>query len=239
VVSHPEVVKRLRQFVCIRLDHDQMQKHKSRLKVPTQGNQVLLTPKGEYVPGLEPRGKRYPVEEFVALLDRTLKDYPPTPENRGDLNLSWFWWNPRDQGLPGHFGADAISRLDRKPILTISGPIPEWLSSSDFLCRHLRQFIWTRGTKDGASRLTVRMLEPERKEFLSLDLEKATAVTLGKELDRAWTDYMKVRPLIARGYIDNQHGNWLKKVMEEAHREEQRVQEEGIKGLLVPPGRQK
>jgi hypothetical protein len=237
VVSHPEVVKRLRQFVCIRLDHDQMQKHKGRLKVPTQGNQVLLTPRGEYVPGTPPRGKRYPVKEFVALLDKTLADYPPRPETRDDLKLAWFWWNPRDQGLPGHFGANAVARLDRKPVLTVSGPVPDWLGRPDFLRRHLREFIWTRGAKDGPARLTVRMLEPERKQLLALDLEKANPDALGRQLDRAWLGYMKERPLTARGYIDNEYGHWLKKVMEKAHAEEVRVRAEAQKGTLSPPGR--
>jgi acylphosphatase len=215
-----------------------MQKHKGRLKVPTQGNQVLLTPAGEYVPGTEPRGKRYPVEEFVALLDRVRKDYPPNPRTKDDLKLAWFWWNPRDQGLPGVFGADTIARLDRKPVLTVSGPVPDWLDRPDFLRLHLRQFIWTRGAKDGPARLTVRMLEPERKELLMLEPEKTAAAPLSRELDRAWLEYMKERVLTARGYIDNEYGNWLKKVMEKAYEEEVRVREEAKKGTLSPPGRE-
>jgi acylphosphatase len=237
VVSHPDVVRRLRQFVCLRLDHDQMQKHKGRLQVPTQGNQVLLTPKGEYVPGTAPRGQRYPVPEFVALLDRVLKDYPPTPEREDDLRLAWFWWHPQEQGLPGHFGADAIARLDRKPVLTVAGPAPAWLDRPDFLRWHLRQFIWTRGAKGGPARLTVRMLEPERRELLARDLGKSTPAALSRDLDRAWREYLKVRPLTARGYIDNPHGHWLKKVMEQAHAEELRVRDEATRGTLTPPGR--
>jgi acylphosphatase len=237
VVSHPEVVKRLRQLVCIRLDHDQMQKHKSRLKVPTQGNQVLLTPRGEYVLGTDPRGKRYDVKDFVSLLDRTLRDYPPHPERKDDLKLAWFWWNPRDQRLPGHFGADAIARLDRKLVLTASGPLPEWLDQPDFLRRHLRQLIWARAARDGPARLTVRMLEPQEKELLALDPTQTTPVELSKALDRAWLQYMKERPLTARGYIDNAHGGWLKQVMERAHEEELRVRDEARKGSLTPPGR--
>ena len=237
MVSHPEVARRLRQFVCLRLDHDQMQKHKGRLRVPTQGNQVLLTPAGEYVPGTDPRGKRYPVPEFVALLDRVLKDYPPKAATKDDLRLAWFWWNPKDQGLPGHFGADAVSRLDRKPVLTVSGPVPDWLDRPNYLRKHLRQFVWTRGPKAGEPRLVVRQLEPEPKELLSLDLRAADPDAVSRALDRAWLEYMKVRPLVARGYIDNEHGRWMRKVMEEAHREEQRVREEAARGTLLPPGR--
>src|SRR5947209_3363711 len=215
-----------------------MQRHRGRLKVPTQGNQVLLTPKGGYVPGTDPRGRRYPITEFVALLDRVLKDYPPTPGRKDELRLAWFWWNPRDQGLPGHFGADAVARLDRKPVLTVSGPVPGWLDQPDFLRRHLRQFIWTRGPKDGPARLTVRMLEPESKELLALELAKGTPAGLSKTLDRAWLEYMKARPLTARGYIDNPHGSWLKDVMEKAHQEELRVRNEaegsGLQDRVLP-----
>jgi hypothetical protein len=239
VVSHPEVNRRLREFVCVRLDHDQMQKHKGRLKVPTQGNQVLLDPSGEYVPGTDPRGKRYDVREFVDLLDRVLRDYPPKPETKDDLRLAWFWWNPKDQGLPGHFGAEAISRLDRKPVLTVSGPVPDWLDRPEFLRNHLRQFIWTRGDPGGEFRLTVRQLEPHRKELLALNRAETDPEEVSRSLDKAWLEYMKVRPLTARGYIDNEHGNWLRRVMEEVHREELRVREEAVNGTLLPPGREK
>jgi hypothetical protein len=82
------------------------------------------------------------------------------------------------------------------------------------------------------------MLEPQSKELLSLALAKATPAALSKELDRAWLEYMKERPLTARGYIDNEHGNWLKKVMEKAHEEEVQVREEAKKGTLTSPGRE-
>src|SRR5205807_2516498 len=67
---------------------------------------------------------------------------------------------------------------------------------------------------------------------------KETPAGLSKTLDRAWLEYMKARPLTARGYIDNPHGSWLKDVMEKAHREELRVRNEAEKGTLVPPGRE-
>jgi hypothetical protein len=153
------------------------------------------------------------------------------------LRLAWFLCNPKDQGLPGHFGAEFLCRLDRKPVVTISGPIPAWLDDSKFLARHVRQFIWTRGAQAGASRLTVRMLEPSRRELLGLDLTSAVPGQVSKALDAAWLDYMKERPMVARGYIDNPHGNWLKKVMEIAHEEEVRVREQAVKGTLTPPGR--
>jgi hypothetical protein len=81
------------------------------------------------------------------------------------------------------------------------------------------------------------MLEPARREMLSLDLTKTTAAEAGKVLDAAWLEYMKERPTVARGYIDNPHGNWLRKVMEGAHAEEMRMREEAVKGTLLPPGR--
>ena len=237
MVSHPDVNRRLREFVCIRLDHDQMQKHRGRLLVPTQGNQVLLDPRGHYIPGIEPRGRRYDIPTLVALLDRVLKDYPPNPRTKDDLKLAWFFWNPKDQGLPGHFGAPFISRLDRKPMLTVSGPVPAWLDEPAFLRKHLRQFIWTRGPADGPSRITVRMFEPQPKELAALDLAAADPADVSRALDGAWLEYMKVRPLVARGYIDNPHGNWLRQVMEEIHKEELAVREQALKGTLTPPGR--
>jgi hypothetical protein len=237
VVSHPEVNRRLKEFVCVRLDHDQMQRHRTRYQVPTQGNQVLLTPKGEYVPGTPPRGKRYAIATFVDLLDRTLKDYPPDPTKKDDLKLAWFLWNPRDQGLPGHFGAEFISRLDRRPLLTVSGPVPDWLDRPDFLRKHLRQFIWTRAAKGAPSTAAVRQLEPQRKEIAALDLKRLAPQEASRVLDRSWLEYMKDRPLVARGYIDNAHGNWLRQVMEGAHQEEVRVREQARAGTLGPPGR--
>jgi hypothetical protein len=238
VVSSPEVNRRLRSFVCVRLDWEQMQKHRSRWKTPTQGNQVLLGPNGDYIPGVEPRGKRYPVEELVPLLDRILARYPPhTAAIEEDLRLATFFWNPRDQGLPDHFGAEFVSRLDRKPIAALSGPPPAWLDRPEFLGKHLRQFIWTRGERRAEPHLTVRYLEPECKQLLSLPLTGAEPAEVTRALDSAWREYMKVRPMVARGYIDNPHGRWLKPVMERVHLEELRLREEALAGTLKPPGR--
>jgi hypothetical protein len=238
VVSHPEVNRRLREFVCVRMDWEQMQRHKSRWPTPTQGNQVLLDSRGDAVAGTDPRGRRHPVPDLLALLDRVLRDHPPAGAHRDDLELEWFLWNPRERGYQGHFGAEAASRLDRKPLLTLSGPVPGWLRGAGFLRRHLRQFIWTRGEAAGPARLAVRMLEPERRELLSLSLADADPVETGRRLDAAWLEYMKVRPLVARGYIDNPFGSWLRAVMERAHAEEVRLREEALKGTLTPPGRE-
>ena len=48
---------------------------------------------------------------------------------------------------------------------------------------------------------------------------------------------MKERPMFARGYIDNPHGNWLRDVMEQVHLDEVKVREAAKAGTLVPPGR--
>ena len=236
MVSDPEVNRRLQQFVCVRLDWDQMQKYRGRFPEMTQGNQVLLDPRGEPIPGVDSRGKRYAIGEFVALLDQVLARHPPDPQRKDDLRLDWFWWDPKAYGLPGHFGAEAIARLDRKPILTVSGPIPAWLAEPRFLRRHLRQFIWQRGP-EGEARLSVRMLEPEERELATIALAGATPASVSEALDRAWLEYMRVRPMVARGYIDNPHGNWLKAVMERAYEEELAVRREALAGTLRPPGR--
>lgn len=236
MVSHPEVNRRLREFVCVRMDWDQMERHKARLQTE-QGNQVLLDPQGNPVPGTTARGKRYAIEELIPLLDRTLRRFPP--ETRKDrLELSWFFWNPKNQGYPGNFNAEAISKLDRKPVLTVSGPVPALLREEAFLRKHLRQFIWTRGDTSGAARVTVRQVEPEPKTLAALMLTDGSARQVSRELDQAWREYMKVRPLVARGYIDNPHGRWLQPVMEKAHREELSLREKARKGTLLPPGRE-
>jgi len=104
-----------------------MQKHDARLKVPTQGNQVLLDPDGRYVPGIAPRGKRYRVEKLVTLLDEVARRFPADPQKGKDLELSWFFYNPEKHGLPKYVGPDFRARVHRKPVLTVSGPIPEEL----------------------------------------------------------------------------------------------------------------
>jgi hypothetical protein len=238
VVSDLEVNRRLRSFVCVRMDWDQMEKHRGKLPIPTQGDQVLLDPQGKPIPGIEPRGKRYDIPTFIGLLDRVLKEYPADPKQKDNLKLSWFFWNPRDQGLPGHFDAEAISRLDRKPVLTVSGSgIPTWMDSPAFLRKHLRQFIWTRGPSEGEPRLSVRQIEPQPKELASFSLAPIRPEQVSRILDRAWLDYMKERPIVARGYIDNPHGRWLKSVMERAYQEELMVREQAMAGTLKPPGR--
>jgi hypothetical protein len=218
------------------MDWDQIEKYRDRWQIPTQGDQVLLDPDGKYIPGIPPKGKRYDVPVLLGLLDRVLKEYPPDRRRQDDLDLPWFLWNPKEHGLPGHFDAASISRLDRKPVLTLSGAsIPAWLKDPAFLRRHLRQFIWTRGSAEGEPRLTVRQIEPEPRELAVLSLAGTRAEAVSRELNRAWLEYMKVRPMTARGYIDNPHGRWLKPVMERAHREELEVREQALAGTLWPP----
>jgi hypothetical protein len=234
VVSDPEVNRRLREFVCVRMDWEQMQRHKSRWPTPEQGNQVLLTPQGDPLHGTPPRGKRYPIPELVARLDAALEQHPPRHDR---LDLDWFFWNPEQQGYPPVFGAEFISRLDRKPLLEVSGPVPGWFRNEPFLRSHLRQFVWTRGSREGPPRFTIRQLEPEPRELLSLTLSDQPRRQLTEALDEAWLRYMRSRPLVARGYIDNPHGAWLRPVMERAHQEEVELQRLALQGKLTPPGR--
>jgi hypothetical protein len=240
VVSHAEVNRRLREFVCVRLDHEQMQRLRKteRLVTPTQGNQVLLDPQGNYIPGIQPRGKRYKIDELIGLLDQVLEQHPPKEETGDDLRLAWFLNNPEDQGLPRYFGPQSIGCLDRKPVATIAGPIPEWLDDPDFLRRHVRQFVWTRSAKGSLPRLTIQQHEPEPRRLAEIDLDSVTATEAVSQLDAAWLAYMKARPFVARGYIDNEHGNWLKAVMERAYSEELQVKGEAESGILRPPGRE-
>lgn len=235
MVSHPDVQKRLHQFVCVRLDWEQMMRAKDRygFKVPTQGNQVLLDPKGKYIAGISPTGQRYPIPEFLTLLDLVHRDHPPRAETRDDLRLTWFLF--RKEKRPGG-DASFLSKIDRKPVLTIHGRPPTWIEERSFLEKHLRQFVWTQEPAD-SPRISIEMFEPDRRVLASFDLAEVTPAQAGERLDSAWVEYMKVRPMLARGYIDNPHGNWLKNVMEKVHQEEVQVREQALKGLLSPPGR--
>jgi hypothetical protein len=60
---------------------------------------------------------------------------------------------------------------------------------------------------------------------------------LGEALDAAWLAYMKDRPLVAKGYLDNPHGRWMRGQAEQMTTEEQQIREKARAGTLLPPGR--
>jgi len=250
VVSDEKIRPRLvDNFVCVRLSWAGMQRAKQRhgLVGTTQGNQVLLDPDGKYLPDVNPHGKRYQIDGLAALLDRVHDRYPGRKNDSADsagsnrgrdaLRLEWFFAGRFGTGSGGQLTGNFISRVDRKPLAIVSGPIPEMLRDVKFLRRHLREFVWERGAEDGPARIVVRQFEPERRDLATIELDGSSAEQVGQQLDAAWLAYMVDRPMIARGYIDNPHGNWLKNVMEKVHQEELQVRDLAKRGTLTAPGR--
>ena len=48
---------------------------------------------------------------------------------------------------------------------------------------------------------------------------------------------MKDRPLVAKGYLDNPHGRWMRGQAEQMTTEEHQIREKARQGTLLPPGR--
>jgi hypothetical protein len=215
----------------------QQAKRRHGLLGTTQGNQVLLDPKGKYIEGIQPRGRRYQIDELAALLDRVHKEYPGHNGRRDDLKLDWFYVDRFAAGARGQLSGSFVSQVDRKPLAIVEGRDVNLLKDSNFLRRHVRQFIWERGRTDGPPRIILRQFSPARTDLATVDLAADDAAKVSEPLDAAWLSYMKDRPMVARGYIDNPHGNWLRGVMEQIHLEEVQVRAAAEAGSLVPPGR--
>jgi hypothetical protein len=204
----------------------------------TQGNQVLLDPQGKYIEGIQPRGRRYQIDELAALLDRVHNQYPGHANRRDDLNLDWFYVDRFAANARGQLSGSFVSQVDRKPLVIVQGQETALLKDPEFLRRHVRQFVWERGKKDGPPRILVRQSAPARTDLATIDLASGDAAKVSEQLDAAWLSYMTVRPMVARGYIDNPHGNWLRDVMEQVHLEEVQVRKAAEAGTLAPPGRE-
>jgi hypothetical protein len=215
----------------------QQAKRQHGLLGTTQGNQVLLDPQGKYIEGIQPAGRRYKIDELAALLDRVHNLYPGREDRRDDLKLDWFYVNRFAASARGQLSGSFVSQVDRKPLAIIEGQEANLLINSAFLRRHVRQFVWERGTTDGPPRIVVRQFAPTRTDLATIDLAAADAAAVSGQMDAAWQAYMKERPMVARGYIDNPHGNWLRSVMEQVHLEEVKVRTAAEAGTLVPPGR--
>jgi hypothetical protein len=215
-----------------------MQQAKKRHGVlgTTQGNQVLLDPQGKPIEDINPRGRRYQIDELAALLDRVHQEHPGHEGRRDDLHLDWFYVDRFAAGARGQLSGQFLSQVDRKPLALVEGQEADLLSKVDFLRRHVRQFVWERGSTEGPPRIVVRQFAPTRTDLATIDLA-ADAAAVSQQLDAAWLAYMKERPMVARGYIDNPHGDWLRDVMEQVHLEEVQVRKSAQAGALAPPGR--
>jgi hypothetical protein len=204
----------------------------------TQGNQVLLDPQGKPIEGIQPRGRRYQIDELAALLDRVHKEHPGHEDRRDDLKLDWFYVDRFAASARGQLSGSFVSQVDRKPLAIVEGREADLLSKSEFLRRHVRQFVWERGTTEGPLRIVVRQFSPTRTDLATIGLSAVDAAKVSQQMDAAWLGYMKERPMVARGYIDNAHGNWLREVMEQVHLEELEVRKSAEAGTLAPPGRE-
>ena len=67
--------------------------------------------------------------------------------------------------------------------------------------------------------------------------DELTRQRFGKALDEAWLAYMKDRPLVARGYLENQHGHWMRGMRDIMIFEDEEVRKRAREGSLLAPGR--
>jgi hypothetical protein len=252
VLSKQEVYSRLADhFVGLRLDWEQGNHYKDRFKfILGTGDQMLLTPAGDPIrhdtPTKDGRPAvvygRHGCDTTGEVLARIMARYPATNQQ---LKLEWFLWAQKPTRRPGgqypasHTSIAAYARL---PFVVINGPIPDALNDTGFLRWHVRQFIWVRGRTNGPSELIVSRVKDGLKPRLSPELAKLnpaelTWKELGEQLDRAWLDYMKDRPLTAKGYLDNPHGKWMRGVATQMIDEEATMRERAANGTLLAPGR--
>jgi hypothetical protein len=252
VLSKPEVYSRLSEnFVGLRFDWEQGNHYKDRFGfILGTGDQLLLDPSGRIVPHGQKNNEgevtvvygRHGCDTTADVLDRVSASYPKKSDG---LRLEWFLWPDKPTRRPGgRYPAphDSIAGYARLPLAFVHGDIPAALRDSNFLRWHVRQFIWVRGETNGASRIVIKRVKDGLKSGLSVDLatinaSEITTPNLGKALDRAWLDYMKYRPLFARGYLDNPHGGWMRSVKDQMLTEEQEMRIRGLAGTLMPPGR--
>ena len=253
MLSRPDVYSRLAGgFVGVRFDWEQGNHYKDKIGfVLGTGDQLLLKPTGEVIPpGLGMDGKpaqvygRHGRDTTATVLDEVLARHPPEA-GEPELKIEWFFW-PR---LPARGGKgvypvpyQSAAGYARLPLALVEGPIPEALRDPAFLRWHVRQFIWVRGEAEGPSRIVVRRVRDGLKaglpeELASLDPAAMDKGHLGAALDAAWLAYMKDRPMVARGYLDNPHGGWMRGRREQMVGEEEALRRKARDGTLLPPGR--
>lgn len=242
----PQLAKR---FVGVRLDWEQGNHYRDKFGfVLGTGDQLILRPDGEPIPPRDgkPVYGRHGEDITPAVLART-SDAAASSGKIETLNLDWFFWprkpSARRPGGTYPVPVEAIAQFARLPIAEVSGPIPDALRDSTFLGRHVRQFIWKRGGEDGQTTLRLSRVRDGLPESLPTDLgtlrgEQLDAEALGTALDAAWLTYMKNRPLTARGYLENEHGGWMRGVSAQMLREDEEVRRQARNGTLVPPGRE-
>ena len=247
MLSKPEVYQRLaNNFVGLRFDWEQGNHYKEKFGfILGTGDQLLVDRDGNMIP--PPKGERvygrHGSDATADVLDDVIAKF--ATRTNSVLNMDWFWWPSKEsRRVGGRYPAphNAIAGYARLPLAFVDGPVPAALQNSDFLRWHVRQFIWVRGNPEGRARIRIARVKDGLKPGLDTELANLDPTTLslediGKALDRAWLEYMKDRPLVARGYLENPHGGWMRSVREQMISEEEQTRERARAGTLLPPGR--
>ena len=254
MLSNQKIYPTLAQhFIGVRLDWEQGNHFKDRFGfILGTGDQMILDPAGNVIPPQQPgsNGKptvlfgRHGVDITPEILEGILARFPRTTDQAA-LNLDWFFWTTKASRRSGGsypVSRDAIAGFTRLPIATVSGPIPKALGTPSFLQRHVRQFIWVRGPADGPARLVISRVKDGLAPGLDtrladVDPSDLGGAELGRVLDQAWLSYMKDRPRVAEGYLDNPHGGWMRGVRDIMVYEDEEVRQRARLGTLQPPGR--
>jgi hypothetical protein len=253
VLSKPEVYSKLASsFVGLRFDWEQGNHYKEKFGfVLGTGDQMFLTPAGQPIAHEEKTKEgrsskiygRHGCDTTGPVLDKIATAHPKKSD---ELRLEWFLWPDKpSRRVGGRYPApmNSIAGYARMPVAVVHGEIPEALRDSKFLRWHVRQFVWARGETNGASRVVVRRVKDGLKaglptEIAHLDTASLSKDELGKALDSAWIEYMKHRPLTARGYLENPHGKWMRSVGDQMIAEERELRSRAAAGtLLLAPGR--
>lgn|GEM_PF-7057352 len=252
MLSKQDVYARLADhFVGLRFDWEQGNHYKSKFGfILGTGDQLLLTPGGDLIRPEQPDKSSKPTvlygrhgcDTTGAVLDSVTKKHPLKSQA---LKLDWFLWPQLPSRRPGgHYPAShtSIAGYARLPFVLVEGAMPAALEDTDFLRWHVRQFIWVRGRTNGESRLLVRRVQDGLKEGWPTELADLRPATmsmkeLGQSLDAAWLSYMKDRPLTARGYIENQHGKWMRGQAGQMTTEDDEIRTRAAAGTLLAPGR--
>jgi hypothetical protein len=252
VLSKPEVYSKLASsFIGLRFDWEQGNHYKDKFGfILGTGDQLFLTPSGEVIPHGQKNNEgkatvvygRHGLDTTGEVLDKIASAHPKKSD---DLKLEWFLWADKPTRRPGgRYPAShtSIAGYARMPLAFIHGEIPAALRDPEFLRWHVRQFIWVRGETNGPSRIVVKRVKDGLKKDVSTDIailnpEALLKKQLGESLDVAWLEYAKHRPLVARGYLDNPHGKWMRSVAGQMIKEEQELRVRALVGTLLPPGR--
>lgn len=252
MLSKPEVYGRLASdFIGLRFDWEQGNHYKEKFGfILGTGDQMFLTPAGKPIEHSEKTkdGRvasiygRHGCDTTGPVLDKIAAAHPKKSD---ELRLEWFLWPDKASRRPGgRYPAplNSITGYARMPIAVVHGEIPEALRDSNFLRWHARQFIWARGETNGPSRIVVRRVKDGLKsgvatQLAEIDPAQVSKEELGKALDAAWIEYMKQRPLTARGYLDNPHGKWMRSMSDQMILEERELRSRAAAGTLLAPGR--